>query len=105
MFLLNRESLEWLDSGASPQGTTHVFGDDRTRVKDLGRPEAWIAHDETRIRRLHERAHLRIEPPIRYGNWPGREASGPGFGGKDIIVAVRGRQGLPHLLVRGRNSS
>ena len=61
----------------------------------------WIAHDEGRVRTWHERAHMQIEDPIRYGSWPGRESSGPGFGEKDIVVAVRARRGIRHLFVRG----
>ena len=105
MFLLNRESLAQLDSGTSPQGETHVFREGPARVKDLDRPEGWIAHSEDFIRNVHERAHLQIEEPIRYGNWSGRESSGPGFGGKDIVVAVRARRGVPHLFVRGTRPS
>ena len=105
MFLLTEESLAKLDSGTSPQGMTHVFRDGPARVKDLDRPEGWIAHSEGFIRNVHKRAHLRIEEPIRYGNWSGREATGPGFGGKDFVVAVRERRGIPHLFVRGTDAS
>jgi SAM-dependent methyltransferase len=101
LFLLNPESLARLDSGASPQGTTHEFGDGLARVKRIDRPQGWIAHDEGRVRTWHERAHMQIEDPIRYGSWPGRESSGPGFGEKDIVVAVRARRGIRHLFVRG----
>ena len=88
IYLLNDESLALLDGEGSKQGSTHEFGQ-VARVKKLERPEAWIAYEEAFIRDVHERAGLTIEAPIRYGNWPGREASGPGFGGKDIVVAVK----------------
>jgi ubiquinone/menaquinone biosynthesis C-methylase UbiE len=105
LFLINPESLAQLDSGTSPQGTTHVFGDGLARVKRIDRPQGWVAHDEDFVRELHERAHLQIEQPIRYGAWPGRESSGPGFGEKDIVVAVRARRGIRHLFVRGTSAS
>jgi SAM-dependent methyltransferase len=101
MFLLNSESLALLDSGSSTHHKTYPLGDGRARVKNPERPQAWIAHDEGFIRGVHKRAHLKIEPPIRYGAWPGREPSGPGFGEKDIVVAVRRRWGIPHLVRRG----
>jgi SAM-dependent methyltransferase len=101
LFLLNPESLALLDSEASPQGTTHEFGNGLARVKRIDRPQGWVAHNEGVVRAWHERARLEIEDPVRYGPWPGRESSGPGFGEKDIVVAVRGRGGIRHLLVRG----
>jgi SAM-dependent methyltransferase len=105
LFLLNPESLAQLDSGTSSQGTTHVFGGGLARVKRLDRPQGWVAHDEGHVRELHERAGMQIEEPIRYGAWPGRESSGPGFGEKDIVIAVRARRGIRHLLARGTSAS
>jgi SAM-dependent methyltransferase len=101
LFLLNPESLALLDSEASPQGTTHEFADGLARVKRIDRPQGWVAHDEGVVRKWHERAHLQVEEPVRYGSWPGRESSGPGFGEKDIVVAVRARRGIRHLFARG----
>jgi ubiquinone/menaquinone biosynthesis C-methylase UbiE len=104
MFLLNDDSVALLDANSSTHEKTYPFGDGRARVKQPERPQGWIAHQEGFIRSVHERAHLEIEPPIRYGAWPGREPTGPGFGEKDIVVAVRGRWGIPHLLRRGTQS-
>jgi ubiquinone/menaquinone biosynthesis C-methylase UbiE len=104
MFLLNDDSVALLDSDSSTHEKTYPFGDGRARVKHPDRPQGWIAHQEGFIRGVHERAHLEIEPPIRYGAWPGREPTGPGFGEKDIVVAVRGRWGIPHLLRPGTKS-
>lgn len=101
MFLLNPDVLGRLESDSSTHEETYLFGEGRARVKDPDRPQAWVAHDEAFIRELHGRANLVIEPPIRYGAWPGREPSGPGFGEKDIVVAVRARRGRPHLFRRG----
>lgn len=85
IFLLNRESLAQVEGGESKQGVLHEFGE-LARVKEPSRPEAWIAFDEQFVRQAHDEAGLGIER-VRYGAWSGREASGPGFGQKDIIVA------------------
>jgi SAM-dependent methyltransferase len=87
IFLLNQESLAQVEGGESKQGALHLFGE-LARVKRLDRPEAWIALDEGFVRQAHDEAGLGIER-VRYGPWSGREASGPGFGQKDIIVAHR----------------
>jgi SAM-dependent methyltransferase len=87
IFLLNEESLALVDSGESPQGVLHQFGD-LARVKRPTRPEAWIAFDEDFVRQAHIEAGLEIEQ-VRYGAWSGREASASGLGKKDIIVAEK----------------
>jgi SAM-dependent methyltransferase len=87
IFLLNGDSLPRVVDSASPHGRLHRF-EGSALVKKLDKPERWIAHDEDLIRRAHADAALAIED-IRYGSWPGREATGPGFGAKDIIVASR----------------
>jgi SAM-dependent methyltransferase len=87
IFLLNEESLALVGDGRSRHGTLYEFGD-VARVKRPERPEAWIGLDEDFVRQAHAEAGLRIEE-VRYGAWSGRESSGPGFGKKDIIVAVR----------------
>jgi hypothetical protein len=89
MFLLNTESLAALDAPDSRQGPTHPFGRGIARVKDPENPEAWIAFDEGFMRRLHRRAGLRIEEPVRYGKWSGREETAAEFGGKDIVGASK----------------
>jgi SAM-dependent methyltransferase len=87
MFLLNPESLAHLDAPDSRQGRTHEFGGGIARVKSLENPEAWIAFDEGFIRKLHRRAGLEIQEPVRYGAWSGRQETAPGFGAKDVVVA------------------
>jgi SAM-dependent methyltransferase len=87
MFLLNPESLAHLDAPDSRQGETHEFAGGIARVKSLENPEAWIAFEESVMRKLHRGAGLEIEEPIRYGAWSGREESAPGFGAKDFVVA------------------
>jgi SAM-dependent methyltransferase len=87
IFLLNEESLALVENGESRHGVLHGFGD-VARVKRPERPEAWIAFDEDFVRQAHDEAGLGIEA-VRYGAWSGREASGPGYGKKDIIVAQK----------------
>jgi len=89
IYLLNEESRSQIDGGDSKQGEVHEFADGLARVKKPDNPEAWIALDEDHIGRSHADAGLEIEEPIRFGGWTGREPSGPGFGGKDIVVAVK----------------
>jgi SAM-dependent methyltransferase len=87
IFLLNQESLALVRGGDSPQGVLHELGD-LALVKKPERPEAWIALDEQFVRTAHTAAGLEIEQ-VRYGAWPGREASGPSLGKKDIVVATK----------------
>jgi SAM-dependent methyltransferase len=93
IFLLNGETLALIDRGESPQGVLHDLGG-IARVKEPDNPEAWIALDEGFVRNAHDEAGLRIAE-VRYGGWPGREASGPGFGKKDIVLAVKSRREGP----------
>jgi SAM-dependent methyltransferase len=88
IFLLNEESLALIDADDSPQRAPHEL-DGIARVKEPDKPEVWIAFDEGFVRNAHDAAGLQIEE-VRYGGWPGREPTGPGFGKKDIIVAVKG---------------
>jgi SAM-dependent methyltransferase len=86
MFLLNPESLSLMDRQDAPNRAPHQFGS-LARVKNPEKPEAWIALDERFVRDAHAEAGLRIAE-VRYGAWSGRDSSGPGFGKKDIVVAV-----------------
>jgi ubiquinone/menaquinone biosynthesis C-methylase UbiE len=86
MFLLNEVSLPRAESRTGKRAL-HEFGE-VARVRNPERPEAWIGLDEDFVRQLHAEAGLRIED-VRYGAWSGREASGPGFGRKDIVLALK----------------
>jgi SAM-dependent methyltransferase len=88
MFLLNAAAFEGLAAGRSRQELPHSIEGGIARVKRLDRPEAVIAFEEGFAREAHARAGLGIEEPVRYGAWSGRQASGQGFGNKDIVVAV-----------------
>jgi SAM-dependent methyltransferase len=87
MFLLNEESLGFMGDGSSRHGVLHEL-DAVARVKDPETPEAWIGFDEQFVREAHSEAGLQIEK-VRYGGWSGREPTGPGFGQKDMVVAVK----------------
>jgi SAM-dependent methyltransferase len=87
-FLLNAQSRAGIESGKSQLEFPYTTADGIARVKRIDRPEAAIAYEETFIRQAHAQAGLRIEDPIRYGEWPGREASQPGFNNHDFIVAI-----------------
>lgn len=89
-FLLNSTSLATVDSADVRMDLPHVVSNEPLiRVKDPARPEAIIAFDESFIRDCHTNAGLAVSDPVRYGSWSGRTSSGPGFGNKDIVVAVR----------------
>ena len=91
MFLLNDESVPRIDAHESGFKLPHVLEDGLVRVEELDRPEAVVAYDEGYMRDIHAKVGLGIQEPIRYGVWSGRPApTGPGFGNKDIVVAVRG---------------
>jgi SAM-dependent methyltransferase len=87
IFLLNEESLALVGDGTSRHGVLHPLNS-VARVKDPDKPEAWIGLDEEFVRKAHISAALRIDD-VRYGAWSGRESTGPGFGKKDIILAVK----------------
>lgn len=88
MFLLNDESIASLEAPDATTTAPHVIAGGSARVRELERPEMWIGFDERWMLDLHERAGMRIRR-VRYGSWTGRESSGPGFGPKDIVIAVR----------------
>jgi SAM-dependent methyltransferase len=87
-FLLNRESEAAIANSGRKMKFPHPVEGGVARTQRPGLPEAAIAYEEDFVREAHAHAILRIEEPLRYGSWSGREASGPGFGTKDIVVAV-----------------
>jgi len=70
-FLLNRESLELIESGMSNIDFRYDFGVYRTKEK--GMPEAAVAYREEHVRNLYRKNGLEIAEPIHYGRWCGRE--------------------------------
>jgi SAM-dependent methyltransferase len=87
--LLNDESRAAIEAGKSQQRLPHVLRGGLLRVQRLDLPEAVTAHDEAFVRERHRRAGLEVQEPIRYGEWSGREPSGPGFSPQDVVRAVR----------------
>jgi len=88
-FLLNRDSLERMESGASILNFKHDFG--AYRVKERATREVAVAYPEGTIRSLYERYGLEIEEPIRYGEWSGRKRKAC-LDYQDIVVASKERK-------------
>jgi SAM-dependent methyltransferase len=73
-FLLNSESQQAIDAGTSNIEFSHrMAGFPQNRIKDPYVPEAAVAYPEDYIKRLYEKNHLEISPPIYYGSWSGRK--------------------------------
>jgi ubiquinone/menaquinone biosynthesis C-methylase UbiE len=83
-FLLNRDSLELMESGASTLNFKHDFG--AYRVRERATREVAVAYPEGTIRALYERYGLAIEEPICYGSWSGRKGC---LDYQDIVVASK----------------
>lgn len=83
-FLLNDESLKLIEKGSSDWDFKHVRG--RCRVVDPDQPERAVAYEENFVRRLYRRNALRMNKPIAYGSWCGRQKF---LGYQDIVVATK----------------
>ena len=81
-FLLNAESLELVEAGASTQDFRFELDGCRVRNKEV--PERAVAYQEEDIRGLYGKLHLEIVKPIRYGSWCGRPEY---LSYQDIVVA------------------
>lgn len=69
-FLLNKESLQLVNTGESHLNFKCDFG--KYRTIDIDRPEAAVAYDEAFVLGLYEKYGLKSTQPIRYGSWCGR---------------------------------
>jgi SAM-dependent methyltransferase len=87
IFVLNDETHALLKDQDSGHGKLHHF-EDVAWIKDRKQPERWIGFDEAFLRQAQEAAGLRVEEVV-FGQWPGRDTPGIGFGKKDAIVAVK----------------
>ena len=67
-FVLDDEALAHVKAGRTTPGFRHVYGDQGCRVERTDIPEAAIAYDEGHLRRLYERAGLRIDA-LNFGQW------------------------------------
>jgi SAM-dependent methyltransferase len=82
-FLLNDESVRLMSGERSVIDFQHPCGIYRTHEPG---PYGSIAYDEQHILELYRKHRLRIEGPIHYGYWCGRET---GRSSQDIIVAQK----------------
>lgn len=83
-FLLNEQSLSFIDAKLSTLDFNYVFENYRTISKTT--PEDAVAYAEGYIRELYRKFGLEILNPIQYGSWCGREQY---LSYQDIIVAVK----------------
>ena len=115
-FLLNAVSRAEIEA-RSPRISSRHFGSPPlrhtidggvVRVRHLDRPEAVIAYEEDFVRRAHARAGLRIEEPVRYGRWCGRDSSQsrirqPGHHCRRPRLTKRCRRSPPRSIMRIRS--
>jgi ubiquinone/menaquinone biosynthesis C-methylase UbiE len=71
MFLLNEESLKFIELKQSPIDFRCNFAGDR--VNEIENPCDAVAYTETYTRELYEKNELEISEPIYYGSWCGRK--------------------------------
>ncbi len=94
--ILNTESESLIARGKSTLNVVHSFGDCRVMNPDI--PEEAIAYPETKVAELYHRSHLVLEPPIRYGSWPGRTAF---LSVSDICIAHKAlKEPKPEIRIR-----
>jgi SAM-dependent methyltransferase len=72
-FLINQESLQYIDAGASRFSFQHMFEHYRIEHDDL--PEAAVAYDEQFVVQLCETHGLHLQRPPVYGAWCGRSGT------------------------------
>lgn len=83
-FILNRESSDLIGAGRSQIDFKSVTPEFYVMDKDV--PEDATCFTEEYIRKIYERFGVRIEEPIRYGSWCGREKS---LSYQDIVIASK----------------
>lgn len=96
-FLLNKESLQLINTGKSYENFKYDFGKYRTINTDT--PESAVAYDEAFVLGLYEQYGLKITQPILYGSWCGRSNFFPFYSSlprslysysQDNIIASKG---------------
>ncbi len=70
-FLLNEDSLSCLESGLSTLELPEIF--DNYRLADKTFPESAVAYEERFFLELAEQVGLKVNSPVYYGSWCGRE--------------------------------
>ena len=94
-FLLNRESLALMETGASTFRFRHRMGP--CQVVTPRAPELGIAHDESHILQVYDRCGLEVVGPIIYGGWCGRPpvwSTVADSGDQDILLARKPESGV-----------
>lgn len=83
-FVLNAESRQKIESGASTRDIRHDWNG--CWVENPRHPEAAIGYDEARVRSYFSERGLSIVEPILYGSWCGRERF---LSYQDIVIAMK----------------
>lgn len=83
-FLLNQDSLSYINKKLSIFNFKYNYGDCRIEHDDL--PEDAVSYEEGFIRNLYEKYSLNIKDTIYYGSWCGRKTF---LSFQDIIIATK----------------
>lgn len=84
LFLLNKESLQLINTGKSALDFKYKFG--KYRTIDTNIPEEAVCYDEAFVLALYEKYGLKIKRSIYYGSWCGRSNF---LSYQDIIIASK----------------
>jgi len=84
-FLLNENSLKRIESGLV-EGKKFKFKFDGFMSVNEKIPETTVSHQESLIKKLYQGCGLKIEEPIRYGQWAGNKNT---ISGQDSIIAIK----------------
>ncbi len=83
-FLLDKKSLQLINTGKSTLNFKYEFGE--FRAVDTNTLEDAVCYDEVFVFGLYEKYGLKIKQPIHYGSWCGRSNF---LSYQDIIVASK----------------
>jgi ubiquinone/menaquinone biosynthesis C-methylase UbiE len=83
-FLLNTESLKFIEAKSSTLDFKHVFGIYRT-INEAA-PEEAVAYNEEYVHNLYSKFGLQIIEPVHYGSWCGRRNF---LSYQDMVIASR----------------
>jgi len=85
-FLLDKESLEHINTGASTIDFKYKAAgyEEECRIMDIDIPESAVAYSLEYIEQLYKKNRLEILPPVRSGSWCGRKES---FSYQDMMLA------------------
>ena len=85
-FLLNDESLRFIDRGLDTHRLTFEYdGDPMCRIANPDIPEFVVAHDERRIREYYAESGCSVLD-LAFGNWCGRSSW---LGLQDLVIATK----------------